>query len=193
MQNEEVCKNPGGGLCAVLVLAGCGGNGTPEEVTAGALQAIQTADADAFYRYVSEDSTLFADSETWGEGEWQLMKLMYQNLTYEIKGSSIDGDTATVTADITNTDFSQILMTAMSEIVSATMSGELTEADEAKIADFMITSMQEAANGGNVETATETVDITLVRDGSNWKVQTDDALLNALGGGNLDSVTEMLQ
>lgn len=178
---------------AALLLAGCGGNGTPEEVTEGALQAIQAADADAFYRYASKDSALFADSDTWGDGEWQLMKLMYQNLTYEIKDSSIDGDMATVTADITNTDFSQILMSAMNEIVSATMSGELTEADEAKIADFMITSMQEAANSGDVETATETVDITLEKDGDDWKVQTDDALLNALGGGNLDSVTEMLQ
>ncbi len=191
---KKIVKILAAACAAVLVLAGCGGsNGTPVEATEGALQAIQAADADAFYRYASEDSTLFADSETWGEGEWQLMKLMYQNLTYVIKGSSIDGDTATVTADITNTDFSQILMTAMNEIVSATMSGELTEADEAKIADFMITSMQEAANSGDVETATETVDITLEKDGDDWKVQTDDTLLNALGGGNLDSVTEMLQ
>ncbi len=191
---KKIVKILAAACAAVLLLAGCGGsNGTPVEATEGALQAIQAADADAFYRYASEDSTLFADSETWGEGEWQLMKLMYQNLTYVIKGSSIDGDTATVTADITNTDFSQILMTAMNEIVSATMSGELTEADEAKIADFMITSMQEAADSGNVETATETVDITLEKDGNDWKVQTDDALLNALGGGNLDSVTEMLQ
>ena len=190
---KKIVKILAAACAAVLVLAGCGGNGTPEEVTAGALQAIQAADADAFYRYVSEDSTLFADSETWGEGEWQLMKLMYQNLTYEIKNASIEGDTATVTADITNTDFSQILMSAMNEIVSATMSGELTEADEAKIADFMITSMQEAADSGDVQTATETVDITLEKDGDDWKVQTDDTRLNALGGGNLASVTEMLQ
>ena len=178
-------------LAGVMVLAGCGG-GTPKGTVQNALDSIKAVDVKTFNATVTGDTTLFEDSESWGTGEWDLMKMMYQNLSYQIKGVSQDGDTATVTAEITNLDFSQIVMSALNEIISAAMSGG-SDMDEAAIAQKMIDSMKTAANSGDIDSSTQTVDITLVKEGSDWKMKIDDTLLNALGGGNLDDITSMMQ
>ena len=179
-------------MAALLLLSGCSG-GTPAQAVEKTLEAIKTSDVKTFNQYVSGDSSLFADSESWGTGEWDLMHVMYQNLSYKVQETKVEGGTATVSCEITNTDFSKIIMNAMGEIVSATLAGEMDDADEAAVAQKMLDSMKQAADSGEVETVTETVDITLVKDGSNWKVKIDDALLNALGGGNLDDVTDIMQ
>ncbi|MCI8361138.1 MAG: hypothetical protein HFE86_07365 [Clostridiales bacterium] len=179
-------------LAALLLFAGCSG-GTPAQSVEKTLEAVKTSDVKTFNQYVSGDSSLFADSDTWGTGEWDLMHIMYQNLSYKVLETNVDGGTATVSAEITNTDFSKIIMNAMDEIVSATMAGEMGEADETAIAQKMLDSMKRAADSGEVEPVTETVNITLVKEGSYWKVKIDDNLLNALGGGNLDNVTNMMR
>ena len=68
-----------------------------------------------------------------------------------------------------------------------------SDMDEAAIAQKMIDSMKTAANSGDIDSSTQTVDITLVKEGSDWKMKIDDTLLNALGGGNLDDITSMMQ
>ena len=63
-------------MTALLLFTGCSG-GTPAQSVEKTLEAVKTSDVKTFQQYTSDDSSLFADSETWGTGEWDLMHIMY--------------------------------------------------------------------------------------------------------------------
>lgn len=182
------------GLACAVLLAGCSGQGKatdPEEVVAEVFEAVKTVDAKTYQAYVIDDAGLFADSDSWGEGEKQLVDIMFHNMTYQIQSVETEDETAMVTADITNSDLSDIVMTAVGGMVNSAMSGD--SLDEEAYAAQMMEAMREASYSEDVELSTNTAQIELVKTDGNWKLKMTNDLLNVMGGGNLEDVTRIME
>lgn len=101
--------------CAlVFTLCGCEMDNTPTKRVEGFLTKYQTLDAKVLEDL---DNTLDKDTsldDSMKKEYRDFMKKHYQDLTYEIKNETIDGDNATVEAQITVKDYSDIVTNAES-------------------------------------------------------------------------------
>ncbi|MBR2833468.1 MAG: hypothetical protein IKE75_03440 [Bacilli bacterium] len=100
-------------LCLiVIIIVGCGnfeiGN-TPSRKVEDYLNKYQTLDAGV----INDLETTLINESTISEDErndyLDFMKKHYQDMTYEIKNQSIDGDDAVVTVEITVRDYSKVV------------------------------------------------------------------------------------
>ena len=96
------------GLC--ILLCGCNDlSNTPTKKTEEFLKKYQSLDSSVLTdldNVLNEDTTLNESQKVMYE---DIMKKHYQNLAYEIKEETIDGDEAVVTVEISVTDFKKVL------------------------------------------------------------------------------------
>lgn len=95
---------------SVLLFTGCTDlSNTPTKRVEEFFKNYQVLDTDVLNdldNVIANDVTL---NVTQADTYRSIMKKHYQNLTYEIKDDTIDGDNATVTAEITVTDFKKVI------------------------------------------------------------------------------------
>lgn len=100
-------------LCAFLMVVGCENiSNTPTKQVEGLFNQYQTLDITVLNdlnNVILEEGKL---SQSNREEYREIIKKQYKDLVYKIKDEKIDGDVATVTAEITVTDFSKILTAA---------------------------------------------------------------------------------
>ena len=96
------------GLC--ILLCGCNDlSNTPTKKTEEFLKKYQSLDSSVLTdldNVLNEDTTLNESQKIMYK---DIMKKHYQNLSYEIKNETIDGDEAIVTVEISVTDFKKVL------------------------------------------------------------------------------------
>lgn len=97
-------------ILTILLFAGCTDlSNTPTKRVENFLKKYQVLDKDVLNdldEVIKNDVSL---STTQANTYRDIMKKYYQNLTYEIKDDRIDGDEATVTVEITVTDFRKVM------------------------------------------------------------------------------------
>lgn len=97
-------------ILTVLLLVGCADlSNTPTKRVENFLKDYQTLDSEVLNdldNVISNDITMSSEQR---DNYRDIMKKHYQNLTYEIKDDIIDGDNATVTVEITVTDFGSVM------------------------------------------------------------------------------------
>ena len=100
-------------LVALFIFVGCGMmDNTPTKKVEALLHKYQINDSEVI---TDLDNVLLMDSnltETERQNYRDFMKKHYQDLTYEIKNEKIDGDMATVDAEITVRDYSNVVNAA---------------------------------------------------------------------------------
>lgn len=113
-------------------------------------------------------------------------------MTYDIVSTDIDGDRASVTVDFTYTDASPVIKAALSDYISKVFalafSGGDTSAEA--ITKLFLECVDSAA--GTVETtkANATVVFNLVKDGSQWKIESVPAEIANIASSNVTGVLE---
>ena len=177
-------------LMCITVLVGCGSQ-KPEDAVVASLEAVKTVNIEEYNTNTIDDVGLFADSDAWGDGEKQLLDIMFHNLSYTVQNTTVTGEEAIVTVEITSSNLENIISSALSKLIGSAMSGG--DMSEEEIAAEMMNSMKEAAYSEDVEISTNTVEIQVVKSDGKWKVKMTDTLLNALGGGSLDNVTSIME
>ncbi|MFW6029282.1 MAG: DUF5105 domain-containing protein [Halanaerobiales bacterium] len=164
-------------LVAVLILmVGCSPEVSPEDTVREALEELKNNNIEEFKKYIL-DSDDFDDEEIDDS-----LKLLVKNLEIEINGSSIDGDSATVNANITNTNFTivmeEFLTKAMSLAMENAFSEEPISEDEMEaMAEEMLFEILER---NDIETVTTEADISLEKENGDWKIEYDEEIQNAL-------------
>lgn len=97
-------------VISILLFTGCTElSNTPTKRVEEFFKKYQTLDNDVLNdlnQVITQDVTLNATQQ---EDYRTVMKKHYQNLTYEIKEETIDGDRSTVTAEITVTDLNRVM------------------------------------------------------------------------------------
>ncbi len=95
------------GLLAVMIIfqVGCSMNNTPTKRVEAYLNNYKTLNDDVLTQLdnVVEEDTLMTNDQK--ESYKDVLKKQYQNLTYTIKDEKVDGDVATVTAEIEVYDY----------------------------------------------------------------------------------------
>ncbi|MDO4816518.1 MAG: hypothetical protein Q4A83_07975 [Bacillota bacterium] len=186
---------------------------TPEEVVAAGLDCIISFDEDSVAEYfifedddtdlgnilnsgndaeeaedsesaedieIEEDTTELADAE--------MVKLIFSHMTYKIIGSEINGDTATVTVDITNKDAAAAFGSAFLALLSIAFSGASDEEIDAAFNSAFTESFESSEN----DSVTNNVVINLKMIDGKWMADTNnDAFLNAISGGLLSAIEEL--
>lgn len=157
--------------CALMLFCGCSlgedMTNTPTKKTEEFLSKYQTLDGDvldSLDNVIDEDVNFnTAQRDQYRE----LMKKHYQNLTYEIKDEKIDGNKATVTAEIEVTDYTNILEEA-DKVLKETpekFQDESKNFDESKFMDYRLEKLKDAS-----DTVTYTVNFHLTKKDGTWEM-----------------------
>ena len=164
-------------LMAVSMAACSGGGDNAETAVSGYLDALKAYDLEKSNSYLVEGDEAYNMLAESGEEIKEEEKIVMKYLSYAIKGSEENGDTAVITVDITNVNMQDVLKAYMAEGLAAAFENpEMTEEE-------MMQMLVDAFEANKDNTVTTTVDINLTKADGSWKVQTDDALFSALMGG----------
>lgn len=109
--------------------------------------------------------------------ENELMNSCFAQLEWQIRETKKDGDTAIVTVEITNKDFSNVMQEIFSEMIAQAFSSaftgqEMTEEDTMKLMKEKIDEV--------TATTTNTEEINMVKEDGIWKFSDSDELANML-------------
>lgn len=160
-------------LFTILLLTGCGDiSNTPTKQVEGLFNKYQTLDKevlDDLDKIISEEDSFSQENR---EEYREIIKKQYKDLTYKIKEEKVDADIATVTVEISVTDFSKVLAEAADyknnhpeEFVDA--NGEY---QENLYSDHVISKMKEAK-----EKVKYTLDIKLSKIDEEWRIDGIDS------------------
>lgn len=168
-----------------LTLAACGA-AKPEDTVKTSLDALIAGDlktATAAFDTNGQD-TLNDDDKEFQD----VAKAIFSKMTYSVKETKVDGDTATVKAEIQAADMEAVMQSVVQELMQLALSNPNMSEDEmtAKTAELLTNGVKSAT-----EKKTSTVDITLKKAGEKWQIQSSDDLLDALTGG-LNSLSDAL-
>lgn len=170
----------------VLTFAACGNSGPkPEEAVTAGLDAFKNMDTAAMAVYFEDAEDLPTADEISAE-EKEQYDLLMKHLTYTIKESKVDKDTATVTVDITNLDMNEVMTQYMGKVMEMAIA-EQAKAPEEQMNEDQITEavtklLYDVMGAADAPVKTRTVDITLHKVDKAWKMVADDELGNALTG-----------
>lgn len=166
----------------IFGLVGCSSGESPEQAVKNALDALKVADIEKASKYInydeltdetqSEDKAATVDSE-------EMLKLILKNLSYNVKSSSINGNSATVNAEIINTDMSKIIADFIHQAFAFIFSGLTEEQLDKKYLEIFTDLM----NRNDNKTVTNTVEIQLSKTEDSWKINVSDELADAIFGG----------
>lgn len=174
-------------LCIVIMLTGCGeGLETPEEAVTTALNAMKNADRSTMVQYFGEENVRTEEEDLLLEGK-EMRDILYKNIVFKTLSSEIKGNIAVVKTEITNIDMKVVVADYVVEgleavLTSAFSDKQINEAAIAKQAEKILLDKMKNAT----DRKRHTVDIKLTRIQGDWKIDIDDALLNAIYGGLYD-------
>ena len=183
-------------LCTVF-LSACGAkNETPEAAATNALNAVKAVDMATIHKYFGSDTDLFnagqqTEVNTSAEDK-AFIETIVKNLTFEVVSSSIDGDKATVSVAITNTDmsaiFAQYLQVIFQEAFQYAFLPEEQRPSEEEMAQLYMQRFQELMAKEDNPTVTTNLDMSLTKNENTWLITADPALLDAIFGGLISSM-----
>lgn len=167
-------------LACLFLLSGCDEiSNTPTKQVEYLFNKYQTLDQevlDDLDRIISEET---AFDTTAREEYRKLIKEQYKNLTYKIKEEIVDGDTATVTTEITVTDYSKTLAEAETYKNShlSEFQDEYGNYQASTYSNYVIERLKDAK-----EKVKYTVEINLTKIDDKWKIdgideETEDKIL----------------
>jgi hypothetical protein len=173
-------------IVLMVSLTACGGE-SAEKATINTIEAVKTYNKEALSKYLDYNKLLnINESGNDSEGE-EYIKNIFKNMEYKITSSKENGDTAVVSAEITNVDMSNVLTLYVQEAMSIAMAQAFSE--EAQTEEEMKEQMNQLLvniiEENKATTATNNVDINLIKVDKQWKVEIDENLQNALMGNML--------
>lgn len=183
-------------LAVLLTLTACGGKGeSPEQAVTNALTAIKNCDFAAADKYITYEE-LFGDEggeDTEFVSEDENTKLLFKRLSFKILSSSVDGEAATVKAEITNIDMMEVLSTYFQQAMELAFGNAFSEdpLGEAEIDAQIEQILVDLLESEETSMVTSTVDIQLVKQESTWKINVNEMFQDAVMGGLLDAVSEL--
>jgi len=180
----------------VLSLAACGGKGaskadhdrsTPSGTAALMLDVLKTMDVGLMQEYAAGDDSFIENlNDPTMQQALSIMKNITKNMTYEIKGETIDGDKAVVEVAITTFDSNELIEDMQEKLMTEMLKGTLTT--EADIEKFAMDYFDKLDTSKFAKQTTDTtVDLVKSEEG-NWMVDASDELMNAVMGNLGDAI-----
>jgi len=138
---------------------------------------------------IEEFRTYIVDEDDFSDEEVEeSIEYLVKRIEVEVTDSNIDGDTATVTADITNINFSIVMQEFMTQAMGIAMDNALSEDPmsqeemDSMVEDLLIEILQSE----DIETVTNTTEISLEKINGKWKINYNEEIQNAIFFGIAD-------
>lgn len=181
-------------LC-ICLLSACGAQSeTPETAVTNALNAVKALDTATMQKYFDPDDQIFniSEDDAMTESDQAIMQGIVKNLSFEVTDSSVDGDKATVSIAITNTDMREIVaqflqLSIQDAFQYAFLPEDQQPSDEEMDAMYMQHFQDLMAKEDN-PTITTNIDIHLTKAENSWIINGDTLLLDAIFGGFLSAM-----
>lgn len=177
-----------------FTFAGCGEVKKAESAVNGMFSAFKTLDFEEAQKYVNVEEITNAGNET-TENTMLIMETVFGNLSYEIVSSQkIDDSNVVVKTKITATDMKPVMGEFFAKSLEYAFSNAFSDPQPTKeeTNKKMEEMLVECATKPELATVTNEVDIKVVKtEGNKWKIETEDAFVDALLGGIVDAVKEM--
>lgn len=170
-------------LTMMLSLAACGGSmPNPENTVKEAMSAVNPFDAEKVNLYWGDGAL---NAEETDAATAQYVSMLFENMTYEITGSEVTDNTATVDVSITNTDMgtamNDVMTTYFTEMLSAAFSG--TEMSEDEMTNRLMELIGETIVSDEYETVTTDVELGLTYENKTWTITSgQDEAIDAMMG-----------
>lgn len=173
-------------MALVFIAVGCGVK--PEKAVEttvnnffGDVKKGELSNLDKYYKDYQKDEVADETSENKEieQSMEDLLKKVNEKLSYKIKETKVDGDTATVTLDVSYVDMSEDIMTALQSAVVASLGSEDSDSEKAVV---------DAIKGLEVSDKMKDAEITLKLEKveKEWKISNnDDATFQSAVTGNL--------
>lgn len=184
-------------ICSVLLIMACMFTLTSckevenaEKAVTDFMTAIQNCDYETM---ASIGNGMDADKiNTTDEQDKQIFDNLFNKTTYEIKSAELQEDKSVlVTTDITTVDVGKAYSTAITNSFSQLLSNAFSdeELSDEESEQIIIDNLVNELNNSNTGTVTTTVNIKVLKVDKTWKVDCDDAFINAITG-NLKSTLQ---
>ena len=181
----------------LMSLTGCGEIKKAENTVVGLFDALKAADVEKVSEYMDADDFKVEgdDEDSIVSDTEMIIQNMFKQLDYKIISSEKkDDSTVIVTAEITNTDMKPVLGEFFAKALQYAFSNAFSDSQDSdeesnkKMEEMLIESL----NKPDLATVTNTAYITVVKtEDKSWKIDSDDAFLNALLGGLYEAVKDM--
>lgn len=175
-------------LVAALLTVMIVTSSAPKKSLDAFLTNLKAGDFEKAQEYLSGDFTLSTD-----DLDQETQKLLFNKLNWEIGNvTENDDNTATIEVKITTKDFQTIVNNYMQKALEA-VKGAITGSgsDESfSSADFEKYFIEELQNE-DIQTTTINTTVNAIKDGKDWKIVSDDSLVNALLPGLQETVNSL--
>ena len=145
-------------------------------------------------KYVNVDEITKAGEEA-NENSMLIMETVFDNLSYEIISSEkVDSETVIVKTKVTATDMKPVLGEFLTKALEYAFSNAFAnpQPTEEETNKKMEEILVECASKPDLATVTNEVDIKVIKtESKDWKIEADDAVVNALLSGLADAAKEM--
>lgn len=177
-------------LLAVLIFAAgmmaCGKSNTPEDAVKNYFKAIGKGD----FKSASQYAELSLDDNDKAEDD-VFTKNYFKKISCKVESSEVDGETATVKAEVSAPDMGDAMTTIMQEympkMLNASLSGENTD----KIEKDMQKAIEEIfSDESKIKIVKTKVDIKLIKKDDSWVISEDNL---DLGNALMGNIAESLQ
>ena len=181
-------------LILTLSLTGCGEIKKAETAVNGMFTAFKNLNFEEAQKYVNVDEITKAGEEA-NENSMLIMETVFDNLSYEIISSEkVDKETVVVKTKVTATDMKPVLGEFLAKALEYAFSNAFADPQptEEETNKKMEEILVECASKPDLATVTNEVDIKVIKtESKDWKIEADDAVVNALLGGLADAAKEM--
>lgn len=159
----------------------------PEKTIDETFTALKEGNIDVLEEYISTEGTEnsieneltadLTDSTENPELEKEMLNSCFSQLEWKISETKKDGNTAVVTVDITNKDFSNVMQEIFSEMIAQAFSSTFTGQEMTE--EYTMQLMKEKIDEVTA-TTTNTEEINMVKEDGIWKFSDSDALADML-------------
>ncbi|MDO5425666.1 MAG: hypothetical protein Q4F41_18305 [Eubacteriales bacterium] len=163
---------------------------TPEEILALTFDYFLEFSPEDWIAYLNMDD-IFATGSTLGEElDLELASQISRYFSYQIKDSTIDGDSASVTLTVTSLNLENVLNDCREKLLDYAATTEAIRATDAELADktakMLLTSLK-----ANETTLSQDIDILFTNNGSSWEMQLGENFSNALLGNAVSAISAL--
>lgn len=170
-------------LALVLTVA-CSNGPKPDQTVGDFINALKQADYEKASTFLVPDSKSFqSDLKLDDEKNKELSSLIFARLTSKTVSSSINGETAIITTNITTLDLPIIVGNIMGVVMPMAFASAFSGDNDKKKIDEMVNQyMVNALKNPNAPMTTTEAKFTLKKTNGTWLITPDEDLANALTG-----------
>ncbi len=159
---------------------------TPEKTVQGMLNSLKNADFGSVNKYVNYEEIIDKSKMLQNtEMDEETQSLFFNRLSWKILNISKEETTASVEVEITNKDFEQIISNYTKEALKIAFNGGSFSKEEQN------NKLKQQLKSEDIGTKTVTVTIQLVKQNREWKIQSNEDLINALLPGLQEAINSL--